>query len=105
MEVRRPSCGGVASTVDEADDAHAALAAGYRDWACTHRAGWPSRFCGPGTLLPWPRNMQWAREQVPGGITLRDIPDEAVFVQDASWYPNHTAGGGLVVADPEMGWR
>ena len=30
---------GVANTVDEADDAHAALADGYRDWACTRRAG------------------------------------------------------------------
>ena len=38
------------------------------------------------------------------GITLRDIPDEAVFAQDASWYPNHTNGGGLVVADPATGW-
>ena len=25
-------------------------------------------------------------------------------MQDASWYPNHTAGRGLVVADPETGW-
>ena len=26
-------------------------------------------------------------------------------MQDASWYPNHTAGGGLVVADPTTGWH
>ena len=75
---------GVASTVDEANDAHAALAASYRDWTCTRRAGWPSRFYGPGTFSPWPRNMQWAQEQPPEGITLWDVPDEAVFVQDAS---------------------
>ena len=96
---------GVAGTVSDADDAHAAVAAGYRDWACTRRAGWPSWFRGPEILPPWPRHVQWAQEQIPEGITLRDIPDEAVFVQDASWYPIHTAGGGLVVADPETGWR
>ena len=60
---------GVAGTVDEANDAHAALAAGYWDWSCTCRAGWPLRFCGPGTFPPWPRNMQWAQEQFPKGIT------------------------------------
>ena len=95
---------GTAGTASEADDVHAALAAGYRDWSCTCRAGWPSRFRGPETLPPWPRHVQWAREQHPEGITLPDIPDEAVLVQDASWYPNHTAGGGLVVADPVTGW-
>ena len=26
-------------------------------------------------------------------------------MQDASWYPNHTAGGGLVVAEPTTGWH
>ena len=26
-------------------------------------------------------------------------------MQDASWYPNHTAGAGLIVADPKSGWR
>ena len=26
-------------------------------------------------------------------------------MQDAPWYPNHTAGGGLVVADPTTGWH
>ena len=41
----------------------------------------------------------------PKGITLQDVPAEAVFVQDASWYPNHTTGGGLVVADPMTGWH
>ena len=56
---------GVAGTVSEADDAHAALAAGYRDWASTHRLGWPSRFRGPETLPPWPWHVQWAREQIP----------------------------------------
>ena len=96
---------GVASTVDEADDAHVALAAGYRDWACTRRAGWPSWFRGPETLPPWRGHMPWAHKQILEGITLRDILDEAVLVQDASWYPNRTAGGGLVVADPETGWR
>ena len=95
---------GTAGTVSEADDAHAVLAAGYRDWSCTRRARWPSRFCGPETLPPWPRHVQLAREQIPEGIILRDIAHEAVFVQDASWYPNHTARGGLVVADTAMGW-
>ena len=51
---------GVAGTVNEANDAHAALAAGYRDWTCTCKAGWPSQFYGPGTFPPWPKNMQWA---------------------------------------------
>ena len=41
----------------------------------------------------------------PEGITLRDIPVDAVSMQDASWYPNHTAGGSLVVADPVTGWH
>ena len=96
---------GVAGTVSDADDAHAALAAGYPDWGCTHRDGCPSRFHGPKILPPWPRHVQWAQEQIPEGITLRDIPDVVVFVQDTSRYPNHTTGGGLVVADPETGWR
>ena len=26
-------------------------------------------------------------------------------MQDASWCPNHTAGAGLVVADPKTGWH
>ena len=75
---------GVAGAVGDADDAHTALAAGCRAWACTRRALWPSRFRGPETLHPWPRHVQWAREQIREGITLRDIPDEALFVQDAS---------------------
>ena len=45
------------------------------------------------------------REVHSEGITLQDIPAEAVFVQDGSWYPNHTAGGILVVADPVTGWQ
>ena len=103
VEVRRHPLG-VAGTVNHVDDTHAALAAGYRDWACTRRAGWPSRFRGPENLPPWPRHVQWAREQTFEGITLRHIPDEAIFVEDASWYPNHTASGGLVVTHPETGW-
>ena len=94
---------GTAGTTSELDDAHAALAAGYRDWSFTRRAAWPSRFRGPETLPLSLRHVQLAHEQVPWGITLRDIPDKAVFVQDASWYPNHTAGGGLVVADLATG--
>ena len=70
---------GVANTVDEADNAHAALAAGYRDWACTHRPDWPSRFRGPGTLPPWPRHMQWDQEQIPEGITLPPSPPRRVI--------------------------
>ena len=49
--------------------------------------------------------MRWAQEVHSEGITLQNVPAEAVFVQDASWYPNHTAGGGLVVADPATGWH
>ena len=64
MEVPRHPLG-VAGTVSKADNAHAALAAGYRDWAYTRRAGWPSRFHRPETLPPWPRHVQWAREQIP----------------------------------------
>ena len=94
-----------ASNADEASDAHAALAAGYRDWSSTRKAGWPSRFRGPESLPQWHRHVRWAREVHPEGNTLQDIPVEAVFVQDASWYPNHTAGGGLVVADPATGWH
>ena len=41
---------GAASNADEASDAHAALAAGYRDWSSTRKAGWPSRFRGPESL-------------------------------------------------------
>ena len=26
-------------------------------------------------------------------------------MQDVSWYRDHSAGGGLVVADPEKGWH
>ena len=63
------------------------------------------RFRGPETLPPWPWHVRWAQELHPEGITLHDIPVEAVFVQDASWYPNHTAGGGLVVADLVTGWH
>ena len=36
---------------------------------------------------------------------MRSLLAEAFFVQDASWYPNHTAGGALVVADPTAGWH
>ena len=96
---------GAASNADEANDAHAAMAAGYRDWSSTRKAGWPSRFRGPESLPKLPGHVRWAREVHPEGITLQDIPVEAVFVQDASWYPNHTAGGGLVVADPVTGWH
>ena len=34
------------------------------------------------------------------GIALRDLPDEVLFVQDASRYPGHTTGGVLVVVGP-----
>ena len=77
--------------------------AGYTDRSCTRTAGWPSRFHGPEALPPWPRHVQWARELHLEGITLRDVRYEAVFVQDASWYPNHMAVGGLVVVDPVTG--
>ena len=63
---------GITSTNDEADDAHAALGAGYRDWAGTRRANGPSRFGGFGVLPPWPRNMQWARGQPSDGISPQD---------------------------------
>ena len=91
---------GTAGTASKADNANAALAASYTDSLCARRARWPSRFRGPETLPLWPRHVQWAREQQREGITMGDDPDKAVFVQDASWYPNHTAGGGLVVAYP-----
>ena len=90
---------GAARTTPKASDGHAPLAARYRDWSSTRRAGWPSRCCGPESLPPWPRCVRWAPEVHPEGITLQDIPAEAVFVQDASWYPKDTAGGGVVVAD------
>ena len=85
---------GVAGTVSEADGAQATLAAGYRDRACIRRAGWSSRFRGPETLPSWPRHVQWAQEQILEGVALRDIPDEALFVQDASSVPppRDTAG-------------
>ena len=95
----------VPDIVDEPDNAHAAVAPGYRDWARTRRAGWPSRFRGPRTLPPWPKHMQRAQKQISEGMTLHDIPDEAVLVQEACWYPNHAAVGGLVVADLETGMR
>ena len=75
---------GVASSADEANDAHAVLAAGYRDWSDTRGAGWPSRIGGFRALPPWPRNMPWAQGQPSDGISLRDILDEAIFVLDAS---------------------
>ena len=39
------------------------------------------------------------------GIALQDVRNEAVLVQDASGFPNHTARGGLVVADLATGWN
>ena len=83
---------GIACTTDEAKDAHAAPAAGYCDWSDTW-AGWPSRFGGFGALPPWPRNIQWAQEQPSDCISLQDVPDEAVFVQDSTWYPITRLGG------------
>ena len=56
---------GAASTGDQANDAHTALAAGYRDWSNARRAG-------------------WAQGQPSDGISLQDIPDEAVIGQNAS---------------------
>ena len=79
---------GAATTIDEANDGHAALAAGYRDWSSTRRAGWPSRFRGPDTLPPWPRCVRWAQEVHSEGVTLQSVPAEALFVQDASLYPS-----------------
>ena len=96
---------GAATTIDEANDCHAALAAAYWDWSSTSRAGWASRFRGPESLPPWPRCMRWAQEVHPEGVTLQNVPAEVVFVQDAPWYPRYTAGGGLVVADPTTGWH
>ena len=64
MEVSKHPLG-AATTIDAANDGHAAVAAGYWDRSSTRTAGWPSRFLGPESLSPWPRCMRWAQEVRP----------------------------------------
>ena len=49
--------------------------------------------------------MRWAQELEAVEVTLRDLPDDMVFIQITSWYPGHTAGGGLVATNPLTSWR
>ena len=104
---------GIARTTNEANNAHVALAAGYCDWSDTRRAGRPSRFGGFGAWAMGPCPHGPGTYNGPRDSRLMASPCRISRMRLSSCRPppgtpktlRGGGRGGLMVADPESGWR